>query len=122
MVLDLTLLVFPLFLPGFLLVNVLVPGRRSLGGDYDLLYRVFFGVVLSVAITLLYGTVLIVLGGTDQVFLRPETLWPGLALIALALFLAGLARGAYPPIVRLLGRSPAPSATEAPDEEDVFGR
>jgi hypothetical protein len=121
-VLELTLLIFPLFLPGFLLVNVLFPGRRSLGGEYDLLYRVFFGVVLSVAITILYGTLLILLAGADQVFLRPEAIWPGLALLALALFLIGLARGAYPPLVRLLGRTPAPPGEAEPEEDDLFGR
>ncbi len=122
MVLELALLIFPLFLPGFFLVNVLFPGRGSLGGEFDLLYRVFLGVVLSVAITILFGTLLIVLAGTDQVFLRPETIWPGLALLALVLFLVGLARGAYPPIVRFLGRTPAPPGRKEPEGDDLFGR
>ncbi|MFQ5919295.1 MAG: hypothetical protein ACE5I4_04530 [Thermoplasmata archaeon] len=122
MVLELTLLIFPLFLPGFLLVNVLFPGRGSLGGEFDLLYRVFLGVVLSVAITILYGTLLILLAGADQVLLRPEAIWPGLAVLALALFVIGLARGAYPPIVRLLGRPPAPPGRAEPDGDDLVGR
>jgi hypothetical protein len=121
-VLELTLLIFPLFLPGFLLVNVLFPGRGSLGGEFDLVYRIFFGIVLSVSITVLYGALLIMVAGADQVLLRPETIWPGLALLALVLFLAGLARGAYPPLVRLLGGTPAPSGRKEAEGEDLVGR
>ncbi len=120
-VLEIALLILPLFLPGFLLVNVLFPGRGSLGGDWDVVYRVFLGVVLSVALTVLYGTLLIVLAGADQVLLRPETLWPGLALLALALFIVGVVRGAYPRIARVLGRTRAlPGPSEV--EEDVLDR
>ncbi|MFQ5907573.1 MAG: hypothetical protein ACE5JE_01905 [Thermoplasmata archaeon] len=121
-VLELVLLIFPLFLPGYFLVNVFFPGRGSLGGDWDAVYRVFLGVVLSVALTVIYGTLLIVVAGADQVLLRPETLWPGLALLALALFLAGVVRGAYPRIARVLGRTPAPPGRQDEVEEDVLAR
>ncbi len=119
---ELTLLIFPLFLPGFLLVNVLFPGRGSLGGEFDRVYRIFFGIVLSVVITVLYGTLLIMVAGADQVLLRPETIWPGLALLALVLFLAGLARGAYPPLVRLLGGTPAAPGRKEAEGDDLVGR
>jgi hypothetical protein len=121
-VLEIVLLIFPLFLPGFLLVNVLFPGRGSLGGSWDMVYRVFLGVVLSVALTVLYGTLLIVIAGADQVLLRPETLWPGLALLALALFIVGVVRGAYPRIARVLGRTPAPPGPSDEREEDALDR
>ncbi|MFQ5986858.1 MAG: hypothetical protein ACE5KQ_05815 [Thermoplasmata archaeon] len=122
MVLELVLLIFPLFLPGFLLVNVFFPGRRSLGGELDILYRVFMGIVLSVAITILYGTLLVLLAGAGQVIFLPETLWPGLALLTLVLFLLGVFRGAYPRIARFLGRTPAPPARQEAEGDDLFSR
>ncbi|MFQ6013461.1 MAG: hypothetical protein ACE5LS_07445 [Thermoplasmata archaeon] len=122
MALELALLVLPLFLPGYLLVNVLFPGRGSLGGSVDVVYRVFLGIVLSVALTVVYGTLLIILAGSDQVLLRPETLWPGLALLALVLFLVGVFRGAYPRLATLVGRTPAPPGRGDEEEDDLFDR
>lgn len=110
MVLELALLPFVLFLPGYLFLNLIFPRPRSLGGEVDLLYRLFLGVVLSLAFVLLYGTALVLLGsGGEEVFFRPAVLWPGLIGLSAVLFVGGFLRGAYPALHRWLGgRAVAP--------------
>ncbi len=115
MALELAFLVLTFFLPGFFLVNLLFPEKGSLGGDLDYLYRAFLAVLMSVSITVIYGSVLVIaVKGSEQVLFRPEYLWPGLGTITLLLFLGGLLRGAYP---WLLGRPIPPR-----DEPSVEGR
>lgn len=105
MALELALFLLALFLPGYFFVNLVFPRRQSLGGKHDLLYRVFLGVVLSVAFLILYGTALVLLGGgIEQVLFRPDLLWPGLVALALVLFVVGFLRGAYPTLHGWLGR------------------
>lgn len=121
-VLELALLVLPLFLPGYFLVNALYPAKGSLGGEFDGLYRLFFGVVLSVALTVLYGTALVVLAPSGAVLFLPGPLWVGLGILTVALFALGVWRGAYPRLARLLGRpAAAPAAREEPDR-GLFAR
>ncbi|MFQ5838357.1 MAG: hypothetical protein ACE5HJ_06200 [Thermoplasmata archaeon] len=108
MALELALLILLLFLPGYLLVNVVFPARGSLGGDLDSLYRVFLGVLLSVSITIIYGSLLVILvPSPGRVLFLPQYLWPGLTVITILLFLGGVYRGAYPRISTWLGRPPA---------------
>lgn len=102
-VLELALLPILFFLPGYFLTNLIFPRDGSIGGDLDLLYRLFLGVLLSVALAIVYGWLLVVVGtATEQVLFLPETLWPGLLVLTVLFFAAGLYRGAYPKIRRLL--------------------
>lgn len=110
MVLELALLVLPLFLPGYVLVNALFPARGSLGGDLDAVYRLFLAVLLSVALTAALGTLLVVLSAGERVLFLPSILWPVLAALTTALFLVGVLRGGYPWLQRLLGREAASEA------------
>lgn len=120
--LELAFLLLLFFLPGYFLMNAVFPRPRSLGGDLDPLYRVFGGVLLSVSLGVLYGSVLVVAGSfAEEVLFRPATLWPGLALLTALLFVLGAIRGAYPRLRRGLGL-PAPEAEAGPVEEPPFDR
>ena len=55
-------LVLVFVLPGLLLVNVLYPRRGELDREYDALYRLTLGIVLSIAVTGLWGFFLNSLG------------------------------------------------------------
>ncbi len=104
-VLELALLPLIFFLPGYFIVNSMFPGKGTLGGNLDLLYRVFLSIVTSVSLVIVYGTTLVLLGqGTEQVLFRPDYLWPGLAALSVVFFIVGVMRGAYPRISAALGR------------------
>lgn len=120
MVLELALLALVLFAPGYFLVNALFPARGSLGGGLDPVYRLLLGVVLSVALTVLLGTLLVVLSTGGTVLFLPETLWPALGALTVALFLAGVWRGAYPPLSRRLGRPVPPPADAEELDRSLF--
>ncbi len=117
------LLVVAFFLPGYFLVNSVYPRRGSLGGELDLLYRVFLGVVVSVSLVVVYGTALVILGeGTGQVLFRPEYLWPGLVVLSVVFFLVGVLRGAYPKLSAALGRSVPGDQTRPSPKTEVLDR
>jgi hypothetical protein len=98
------LLAFPLvlFLPGFTLVNLLFPRKGEIDREYDALYRITLGVVMSIVVVVLLGFVLQALGVTaaGTGYFTAEVLWPALLGITIAFFAAGWWRGAYP----MLGR------------------
>lgn len=112
--LELTLLPLIFFLPGYFLVNLLFPRVGSLGGSMDPLYRIFFGILTSIAITIIYGNVLVMLvKGSGEVLFLPGNLWPGLGGLTVVLFALGVYRGAYPRLRRWLGLTvPRPAAEE----------
>lgn len=104
------------FLPGYFLVSAVFPRRGSFGGDLDPLYRVFVGVLASIAMAVLYGTALVVAGQTaGTVLFQPELLWPGLAVLTVVLFALGVLRGAYPRLRRWVG---LPVEEGAPEPEE----
>lgn len=100
-----TLLAFPLvlFLPGFALVNLLFPRKGELDREYDALYRITLGIVMSIVVVVLLGFVLQALGLTaaGTGFFAPAYLWPSLSLLTLAFFVGGWWRGAYPVLGRI---------------------
>lgn len=121
MALEFAFLLLTFFLPGYFLVNLVFPGKGSLGGELDALYRAFLGIVLSVSITIAYGTLLVILGTLEgSVLFLPRYLWPGLAIATLLLFLGGVYRGAYPRISRWLGRMPAAPAKAPGTDTSIF--
>lgn len=101
-----TVLAFPLvlFLPGWTLINLLFPRKGELDREYDALYRVTLGIVMSLVVLVLYGFLLNALGedpGTGMGAFTAPNLWSGLSAMTLAFFLAGWWRGAYPALGRL---------------------
>lgn len=96
-------LVVVFFLPGFFLVNALYPRKGELDKDYDALYRITLGLVMSVVIVIIVGFVLNAFGrdpDTGKGYFQAELIWPILIGLSIFLFIAGWYRGAYP----LLGK------------------
>ncbi len=95
----LMVMVVVFFLPGFFLVNALYPRKGELDKDYDMLYRLIMGIVMSVVIVILVGFVLNAFGtdpDTGKGYFRAELIWPIIIFFTLVLFIAGWYRGAYP--------------------------
>jgi hypothetical protein len=112
----LLVMVVVFFLPGFFLVNALYPRRGELDKDYDMLYRLTLGIVMSVVIVILVGFVLNAFGtdpDTGLGYFRAELIWPTMISLTIAFFVMGWYRGAYPilgkvhkSLVRLPRRDP----------------
>ena len=91
-------IVMVMFLPGYLLVNVIFPARGQLDIEMDQLYRVGIGMVLSIFITVADGIFLNTLGtdSTGHGYITGPNLWITLSVITAVLFALGWYRGAYP--------------------------
>jgi hypothetical protein len=92
------------FLPGFFLVNALYPRKGELDKDYDALYRLTLGIVMSVVIVIIMGFILNTFGtdpDTGKGYFRAEIIWPILIFLAIFFFVAGWFRGAYPILGKL---------------------
>ena len=117
-------LVLIFFLPGFLLVNALYPRRGELDREYDGLYRLTLGIVLSIALTVLWSFFLNSLGVnpvTDLGFVVDVNIAAGLLGLAGVFFAIGWWRGAYPRLARAhpaLARMPPPAAGDLFAAED----
>lgn len=115
------------FLPGYLLINALYPRKGELDREYDGLYRVTLGIVLSIAVTVFWSFFLNSLGvqgGPAPGDVRGYVLGPniagGLLGLAGAFFGLGWWRGAYPWMARLhpaLARVPKAGPGELLTEE-----
>ncbi len=106
-------LLFLFFLPGWTLVNLLFPRKGELDREYDFLYRITLGIVMSVVVTILLGFSLNSLGVDSSGFgyVTATNTWLGLVGITAIFLVAGWWRGAYPLLGRLhpsLVRSPPP--------------
>ena len=55
MVLELVAFPLVLFLPGFTLINLLFPRKGELDREYDALFRIALGFVMSIVILVLLG-------------------------------------------------------------------
>lgn len=123
-VLGAVLLTF--LIPGFLLVNVLYPRRGELDREYDFLYRLTLGIVLSIAVTVLWGFFLNSLGVNESTgfgYVQTPYIAAGLIGLSLLFFVLGWWRGAYPWIARIhpaLTRVPKPGRESllTDDEKD----
>lgn len=97
-------LIFMFFLPGYMLINALYPRKGELDPEYDSLYRVTLGIVMSVAIAIFVGFGLNSLGVNPETglgyFLAPY-IWLTLIILTIIFFLIGWLRGAYPRLGRL---------------------
>jgi len=99
MIQALIALVFVFFIPGYLLINALYPRKGEFDPEYDTLYRVTLGIVMSVAITIFVGF------GLNYLGINPETglgyfqgpyIWVILIILTILFFFIGFFRGAYP--------------------------
>ena len=114
------LLIF--FIPGFFLVQALFPRRNELDEEYDFLYRVVLGIVLSIVITTLDGFILGSMGinpATGKGYWNTPYIFGSLISISVVLFLIGWYRGAYP----FLGRRAdieAPIDIPEKDKEEFY--
>ena len=107
-------LVLLFFLPGWTLINAVFPRKGELDREYDALYRITLGIVMSIVVVILYGFGLNSLGvnaATNLGYFNAGNLWAGLTVLTALFFVAGWWRGAYPVLGRLhpkLARMPAP--------------
>ncbi len=91
-------------LPGLFLVNLLFPRRGELDREYDAVYRLTLGIVLSIAVTVLWGFLLNSLGvnaATNLGYVQAPYIAAGLIGLTILCFVVGWWRGAYPWMARL---------------------
>ena len=97
-------LLFVYVIPGFIATYALFPRRGELDREYDLVYRLGLGVVLSVTTIALLGWALNsfpVDPATGKGAIRPQNLWAGTLLLTAVFFVLGWFRGALPWLARL---------------------
>jgi len=114
------LLIF--FIPGFFLVQALFPRRNELDEEYDLLYRIVLGIVLSIVITTLDGFILGSLGinpATGKGYWDTPYIFGSLICISLFLFFIGWYRGAYP-LLKRRKQDEAPLDIPEKDKEEFY--
>jgi len=117
-------LVLLFFLPGFLLINALYPRKGELDREYDALYRVTLGIVLSIAVTVFWSFFLNSLGvneATGLGYVVGPNIAGGLIGLSAAFFALGWWRGAYPWMARVhpaLARVPKPGPGELLTEDE----
>ncbi len=121
-VLAALLLVF--VLPGLFLVNLLYPRKGELDREYDAIYRLTLGIVLSIAVTVLWGFLLNSLGTRTPGglgYVQAPEIAAGLIGLSLLFFAVGWWRGAYPWMARIhpaLTRMPKPGRESLLTEAD----
>src|SRR3989442_11411215 len=117
-------LVLLFFVPGFLLINALYPRKGELDREYDALYRLTLGIVLSIAVTVFWSFFLNSLGineATDLGYVVGPNIAGGLIGLSIAFFALGWWRGAYPWMARVhpsLARVPKPGPGELLTEDE----
>ncbi len=117
-------LLLSFILPGLLLVNLLYPRRGELDREYDLLYRITLGIVLSILVTVLWGFFLNSLGvneATQMGYVQTPYIAAGLVGFSVLFFVLGWWRGAYPWMARLhpsLARVPSPGPESLLTDEE----
>jgi hypothetical protein len=118
------LLIF--FLPGYLLVKALFPGRNELDKEYNLIYEIGLGMGLSIVVAILDGFLLgslhqlvgfRIVDGAEKGYFDTPYIVSSLLVICLLLFAAAWYRGAFPWMGRL-----HPSLTRVPASENPKAR
>ncbi len=111
-------------LPGLFLVNLLFPRKGELDREYDAIYRLTLGIVLSIAVTVLWGFFLNSLGTQTPGglgYVQAPEIAAGLIGLTILFFVVGWWRGAYPWMARLhpaLTRMPKPGRESLLTEAD----
>ena len=117
-------LILIFFLPGYLLVNALYPRKGELDREYDTLYRITLGIVLSIAVTVLWSFLLNSFGVnpvTGLGYVLGPNVAAGLLGLSALFFVIGWWRGAYPRMAKLhqsLARAAPPSPSDFWANED----
>lgn len=117
-------LVLLFFLPGYLLINAMYPRKGELDREYDGLYRLTLGIVLSIAVTVFWSFFLNSFGMNESTgfgYVVGPNIAGGLIGLSAAFFVLGWWRGAYPWMVRVhpsLARVPKPGPGELLTEEE----
>jgi len=118
-------LILIFFLPGYLLVKALFPGRNELDKEYNLIYEIGLGMGLSIVIAILDGFLLgslhqligfRIVDGREVGYFDTPYIVASLLLICLLLFIAAWYRGAFPWMGKLhpsLARVPASEKPQA---------
>jgi len=106
-------LVLLFFLPGWTLINALFPRKGELDREYDVLYRISLGIVMSVVVVILFGFGLnsLTSPASEVGYFTAGNLWAGLTILTGVFFATGWWRGAYPILGRIhpkLARIPPP--------------
>ena len=98
------LIAFPLvlFFPGWTLVNLLFPRKGELDREYDALYRITLGIVMSIVVLVLLGFALNAASSAEGLgYFTGTNMWVTLTALTLLFFAGGWWRGAYPRLGRL---------------------
>jgi len=117
-------LVLLFFVPGYLLINAMYPRKGELDREYDGLYRLTLGIVLSIAVTVFWSFFLNSFGVNDLTgsgYVVGPNIAGGLIALSAAFFVLGWWRGAYPWMVRVhpsFARVPKPGPGELLTEEE----
>lgn len=111
------------FIPGYVLVNALYPRKGELDREYDTLYRITLGIVLSIAVTVLWSFLLNSFGVSPEGkgYVVGTNIAAGLIGLSVLFFGIGWWRGAYPWMVRVhpsLARAPAPGPSDLLSEDE----
>ena len=98
MIQEIVGLILLFFVTGFTLIYALFPRKGEMDPEYDTLYRITFGVVMSVVILVLFGFSLNALGtdSSGMGYVTGTNYWLGLTLLSVLFFFVGWLRGAYP--------------------------
>lgn len=96
MVVLIAALLFIFFIPGFLLVNAIFPRKGELDREYDTIYRITLGIVLSIIIVIISGFILDYLSTGTEGYVTSSYIWTILIALSVFFFLVGWLRGAYP--------------------------
>jgi len=97
-------LLFVYLIPGFLVTYALFPRRGEMDREYDVVYRLGLGVVLSVAVIALLGWGLNAFPEdpvTGMGAIQAGNLWAGTLALTALFFALGWFRGAFPWLARL---------------------
>ncbi len=122
-------LILTFFLPGITFVYMLFPRKGEMDPEYDFLYRLTFGILMSVAILVIFGFLLNALGTSEATglgYVTDVNLWLGLSIMTVVFFVFGWWRGAYPWLGKLhksllrLPRSPPHSVLSELDDDKVI--
>ena len=91
------LLIF--FLPGYMLVKTLFPGRKDLDREYNTLYVITIGMAMSIVLTILWGFILGSIppdAETGKGYFRTPFIEMGLIIMTVVLFITAWFRGGFP--------------------------
>ncbi len=105
---------FMFFLPGYTLINAIYPGKGELDDELDILYRITYGIGMSVVVVLIIG---FVLGHTPSGGFVAINMWISLVFLTGVFFFVGWYRGAYQSL-RFISPRLTRSEPKAPKRSD----